>query len=1357
MVRGQPADPKMCEENADHTGSRGNVTQPDSADKNERDTTEGTASTPSDPSAVPWASRNSDAEPSAEDSSPKDATVADAVEAEPEEADDRLLLGRWLDQVDVYTGPDALLDFNPVDNVHIDLSASNPSGYAQLLAGRKTRLSTILRDRASFTNGVRSARAIRAKIFELDANHGLDAGFLAAGTASWFARSQPSGTAHGPRGERRHIAPVLLAPIVINPHPDGDDFELRINGPARLNPAMVRQLRREFDIDLFAEGVHRKATSGSRLTPDAVLEALRAVCMSVPGMHIESRTVISTFADLADTVGDLPDAATSGPLRRISDLNRAQIGAPRKPVEFSSDPLPADRVDPEDETLVYDADETVSEIVQRARAGESMTVTAPSGSQHLRAALNVVSGLIAEGKSVMILAERRETLHNVRRRLAELELSDLTLELGEELDPEGLARDLIETIVRYERAVEPRLSGLHDDLRKTRAQLAEHIESLHWKDERWAVTPLQAMQTLAELTSRDPAPSTRVRFKRAVMDATIDRSETVSQLERAAELRAFNPSTRTAPWYGARLVNTDETKQARALVRDLLRDTRDLRSVLTESFEAVGLVPEKTLTGWKKQLDLLQGIRDSLARFNGDIFDRPVTDLIAATGSSAWRRDRGIDMSAIQRSRLRRAAKEYILPQVHISDLHEALIRVQAQREEWQGWAVEGRTVSLPDNLEKMTSSYAAIADRLEDLSIVMEESPSRKDYVHLPVPELLETLEAMANDRFLLDTLPEREQLTHILRGKGLEDLLKDLEERHVPTAQVAAELDLAWWQSAFEIMLERPEVNLVSGRTLAEWESAFRRADVAHVASGPARVRYAAARGWNRRVHQKPVQAKELRKILKGAPVPLSGYLNRTPDILAGLRPVWLSSPFGVGRTLPASAGVDAVVILDAESTPLGACLAALARTRQVIAFGDEHAGHPQPFIVSPTIGQDQSPSNERVESTMQVLGQVLPGRTLGRIHECRDQTLVSYLNRNFYDGALEAMPFGEEAVSDTRSLRVDYLRKQKPDDRVGAPIIESPKAEVSAVVDMVFDHASRNPRQSLVVLTASPRHAARIAEGVRVGLESHPELRKFFEPGLEPFRVLDLARAQGLTRDRVIFSLGVAPEAGAKASHFGQLADDHGRKRFVKALTTARFSTRIVSSLSLEQLRECQLVEGMKDLVEFLGAYETATAEPASNDSASAAPEHAISEFLSVHDTDEEEYKADWLLADLARRLRTAGAEVSVTPGQDIDGLATVQAESMSAGGVLSPRARSAGRPGAQTGAPMRLPVALSTDGTHAYASLSVRERSRLRPERLERTGWNHVSLWTVDVFADPQSVADRILGYLGLEAPESAEER
>jgi hypothetical protein len=61
----------------------------------------------------------------------------------------------------------------------------------------------------------------------------------------------------------------------------------------------------------------------------------------------------------------------------------------------------------------------------------------------------------------------------------------------------------------------------------------------------------------------------------------------------------------------------------------------------------------------------------------------------------------------------------------------------------------------------------------------------------------------------------------------------------------------------------------------------------------------------------------------------------------------------------------------------------------------------------------------------------------------------------------------------------------------------------------------------------------------------------------------------------------------------------------------------------------------------------------------------------------------------------------------------------------------------------------PVAIESDGTEQYRQMTVRERSRLRPQLLERLGWRYMPLWTIEVFTDPSACADRIGGYLGLE--------
>ena len=115
-------------------------------------------------------------------------------------------------------------------------------------------------------------------------------------------------------------------------------------------------------------------------------------------------------------------------------------------------------------------------------------------------------------------------------------------------------------------------------------------------------------------------------------------------------------------------------------------------------------------------------------------------------------------------------------------------------------------------------------------------------------------------------------------------------------------------------------------------------------------------------------------------------------------------------------------------------------------------------------------------------------------------------------------------------------------------------------------------------------------------------------------------------------------------------------------------------------------------------------------------------------------ERETGEDPLVADLADRLRARGARV----WHHYDGALDMAA---------------APDPIALLGLQeheVPVPVAVESDGTAKYQNMSVRERSRLRPQMLERLGWRYVPLWTIEVFTDPSSCADQIGRYLGLDS-------
>ena len=111
-----------------------------------------------------------------------------------------------------------------------------------------------------------------------------------------------------------------------------------------------------------------------------------------------------------------------------------------------------------------------------------------------------------------------------------------------------------------------------------------------------------------------------------------------------------------------------------------------------------------------------------------------------------------------------------------------------------------------------------------------------------------------------------------------------------------MAAELELAWWQSALEAMISGDDYLAMSdGDALRQLEAEYRLADNAHIASGAARLRWKLAERWRAAVAEHPRQADLLRSLAQGRP----GDAGRpepaqAPELVPVLVPVWSVSPY-------------------------------------------------------------------------------------------------------------------------------------------------------------------------------------------------------------------------------------------------------------------------------------------------------------------------------------------------------------------------------------------------------------------------------------------------------------------------------
>ncbi|QDW30473.1 AAA family ATPase [Arthrobacter sp. KBS0702] len=1223
---------------------------------------------------------------------------------------------KWLSGLKPVTGADTMLRFTKTPEGSIDLTHAHPSGLAQLMAGRRTRLSTLIRDRQQYVVAARASRNLRSKIFELANDRGIDAGYLSAGTVVWTS-------AVGGKPQRVS-APVMLTAVSLTVRPGEDDYELQLTEQARINPALIRHLKTIHGIVFDVNAVTRMAYSTARYDPQPVLDRLGTLIQSIHGADIEHNLLVSTFADLSGNLDD-PWINQHNPL--VAALGRAAAGTPVDVPELKEGRFPStDERSPADELLLLDADTDQQYVVDAVRAGDSLVVSSPPGTGQTQTAINTIGALVDEGKSVLVVGDRRASLGEISAQLESLGLESLLVQLAGNSTPLQLKGQLVRAIVRNEKSLEPQLKNLHSTLTEHRHALMDHVASLHNVRQRWGCSPYEAMQSLAALTAIHPAPATTVRLKRSVLDSIRDREELAGRLRRAAELGSFSRASTMSPWHGARLLTRKETQEAQQVARSVAEKLPQLRERMSGVAEHAEIRLGETFAEWGDQIDLLVAVRESLDKFTPDIFDRPVHDLISATAPSAWRRERNIDMPSMQRSRLRRVAKEYVRPGVHIADLHSSLVLVQDQRATWAEYATTQRHPAVPSGLAEITALYRELEAELAELGAAVRHTRAGGAVHETPYNELVERLERLVADTGTLETLPERTLLVENMREHGLGELLADLAEREVPAESVAAELELAWWQSALEAMISGDDYLAMSdGDALRQLEAEYRLADNAHIASGAARLRWKLAERWRAALTEHPRQAELLRSLLKDGRVTPAALTAQSPELVPRLVPVWSVSPYLLTTLLPAEQRFDAVVILDAEATSLQAVLPAVARSRQVIAFGDDKIASPRSFSVGvERLAAGENP-HQRVDSAYQALTAVLPVWKLRTVYRAVDEDLVRQLSKGFYAGELRRLPEGQSATGLDRALTVEYLP-----DGTGLPSadhdgVESVVAEVNRVVELVFEHARLRPRTSLAVVTGSLRHAARIGEAIRLQLPNYPLLGSFFTAGDESFRVVDLERAQGLVRDRVIFSPGYGRTPHGRALHsLGPLSADGGRAKFALAMTRARRSLHVLSCFRPEDLDVSRLSHGAVDFYELLDREIAGNSDLGSPASRAAASEQALG--------------ADPLVADLGDRLRARGARVWHQYDGVLDMVAA--ADPMHTIG--------------QDDAEIPSPVAIESDGTERYRRMSVRERSRLRPQLLERMGWRYMPLWTIEVFTDPSACADRIGGYLGLEKPVAA---
>lgn len=1185
----------------------------------------------------------------------------------------------WRAELAGVGGPSPLLHFVDDPTTRIELSTTHPGGLARFITGANTLLSQLIRDDMALRVARLAADRIAAKGLELSSTRGIDAIRLGIGVATWS----------GPDGD--YCAPILLRPLAIRRY--GRDVELKLRGEPVLNPALARALETQFNISLDARAFVALSDADGTFKPNAVIDQLRALTGHLPGFGVQPRLLVSAFAEIAEAlVADAVDLehpvldALAGNSTAKWALDEGQ-----SPVEV----IDADLRDPSTDSLLLDADAEQEHVIAQIAAGNSVVVATMPGTGGTQTVVNTLGALIGQGKRVLVVSPRRDSLSGVARRLTDIGLP------GVAVSPRTLRRDLMRAISRNERAAAPDVREVDEALVRLRAVLLDYRGALTRPDDVLGVSVLDCVTELSRLALLPHPPATTARLDRATVERlAASRAPVASTMVEAAKLGEFRYGPADSPWYGAVFPNGDQAAAAHRLAKRLHGES--VPWLLVRAQELVGATrmrPFESIAELGVYLRLLADIRDTLDRFVPAVFDRSLAELVAAT---APRRETP-EMSAGDRRRLTHLAKEYVRPGMHVRDLHASLDAIQRQRILWQRFVAAGVTPEVPTGIAEVQAAWTQVATDLESLDGPLGRTTRETSLLGLPLHALGEALGGLAAESDALANLQERSELVGVLRALDLDALITDLANRHVPEEAVAAELELSWWRSALDSLLQNDRA-LLGAKTdvLERLEADFRLVDEAHVAGSAQGLAHRLAEGWKIGLLDWPEEAEGLKGVLRSEDVDAATLQRSAPHLSRALAPVWLASPYEIASVAP-DMSFDTVVLLDAGALTVAESVGAIRRAKQVVAIGDAVTQTPSSFSIGlrdPDV--DAALTDARTlealheRSVLARLAAVLPRLELTRSYRAGGEDLAQLVNRRFYGGTIDALPWAGSFLGHG-SLVLEYVEDGTglPDEVTGA--VESVDAEVRRATELVIQHVEQRPQESLMVVTASEKHAARVWKAVAEAMPGNPALTDFvLSDRAEPFDVLPIGRAVAQSRDRVVFSVGYGRTPhGRVLSDFGPLGKPGGERLLAVAMTRARRSLVIVTCFRSADIEDGRLGHGAVALAEILDEVAARRAEaPLPDDS-------------------------DPMLVDLARRLEARGLRVALGHRGKL-GLVAAN------GGTC---------------------VVVETDTV--LLGRSLRESLRLRPEVLRRLGWHYARVHAFELFSDPDAVADRIARTAGMQ--------
>ena len=1184
----------------------------------------------------------------------------------------------WREEYRLGLSPSPLEDVTQL-GAQLDLTHAHPSGIAQLFASGHVTLDSLFRDNGMLRAAGRRVERVLDDQETKNRLSGVGELSLVVGVALWKGNQMP----------------VLMYPIEVRK--EGRSIEngtvIAFTGRVRLNAAFVAVMRENNVV--LDEGKLFDGANYESGTPEtsAVFSTITARVSSVfPDFEIERHIILGCFMDPSSqmlvesqqiinqleqgSTGNAVLDALAGDKSAIASLEGSQI-PPYSPFD----------ADPHGEYEIGDVDNTVRYAAQLAADGHSIFVDSAACNNTAEQSAAIASRCVMSGHSVLYVPCVTDQKRRFMQTVAANEMSGQLLDIADDGANTAIDRQLITAVGFQSGVASSRFDQIADELVGVRSRLARYLGDLHGINQEWGVSAYQTIQNLAQIAVLPTRPTTHVRLDKNSAHSIADKMEEWAQkLYRAGELGEYTIGEQDTAWYKASLFSEDEAVSAYQRVVELLRKVLPAtREQVASTVQTCGFPIPTTAQEWGRQVMVLKNLRRVLDVFQPEIFERDIDSMIEATKPKSQRKTEGSSMGFWDRRRHIKETKAMLRVGAQVENLHEALLVVSKQAEQWHMFVPHGGWPVLPAKLDDIIDTQERLGNDMTALNTVLSTTPQGGNLETVDFNQVEERLKALYDDKQALDTLPERARLEREFHSAGLDELVADLNNRGVPNDAVGGELQLAWWTTAFEdIVKSSAIISNQDGSALQAAADRFTQVDIEHVRSVGPMVSQESVRRLCDLLFSRTQEANLLHTTLAGSRnVPLNRLRREHPQILAAAKPILVATPATLAAITDVTPLADIVIIDAAAHIPSIELLSIISRAQQVVVIAHRK-----------TVTSDG----------MQRLISLLPSVKIDDRPVRRAPKLNAFLESEGYGGVTcDVAREGSQGevvyhfVPDANGVPV-----------INSGLVESSQQEIDEVVKIISKRAAGFTivPSSYVLTVVSLTHTFRMRLGAE--LKSLANKDKAMGMFLRHVRIVDIDDVAGAHATDVVLAMCYAKTThGRLLQQFGAVESDGGRGMLLDALAVPDRHLDIVSAFSSEDLDDSRLHQDgpkmLKTVLRWAEQLDTNTiVRPAVKESGE-----------------------NVLFNDLAQRIRERGLDVAVDYGFD--------------NGIKLPLVVGLkGKPFA---------LAVLTDEAQFMGLQSTRERHRVLLQDIESLGWSVMTVWSVGAFVNPDREVDRIVARLG----------